>query len=443
MPDRRWRRAVAALLACQALFVAAPLSAQADTALPQDRPATAEAQRAATTLLPLLQGGNAFADAFSVNFLNSVPPEQVAALFAQMRNQHGMPGRIVSLTPTPGGDRFDLVVGYAHANVHFHLYVDGAARITGLRVSNITTANDSWVRLASDIDRLPGVVAWGLYRIEEDGRPALITGERNHLDMAVGSSFKLVILATLDDQIRRHRMRWDDVVRIDRRSVSTSEIVSWPMGSPLTLHTLAALMISQSDNSATDILLHHIGRERIEAFARNNGGLSGPNAFPMLSTIEATSLKNPALGDVRMRWLTGDAEQRRELLEQEQAQFIPANVDFSVFNDGPADIDSIEWFASPDSLARLLGWFTTRGSDEARAILAINPGIPADAAARWPYLGYKGGSEPGVMAMNLLMRDAQGRAYVAAMAWNNDQAPVDEAAMVTLISRASALLHER
>ena len=30
----------------------------------------------------------------------------------------------------------------------------------------------------------------------------------------------------------------------------------WPRGSPVTLHTLAALMISQSDNSATDMLLH-------------------------------------------------------------------------------------------------------------------------------------------------------------------------------------------
>lgn len=443
MPDRAWHRLLPLLLAVSVLPTADPASAQPVTQTVQITEAARSAQPAAEALLPLLQGGNDFAAVFSVNFLNSIPPQQVAALFAQMRNQHGVPERIVSLTPVASGDRFELVVGYTRANVHFQLFVDGASRIAGLRVTNITTANDSLPRLAGDIGRLPGIVGWGLYRIEEGGRPALITGERNHLDMAVGSSFKLAILATLDDQIRRHRMRWDDVVRIDRRSVSTSEIVSWPMGSPLTLHTLAALMISDSDNVATDILLHHIGRQRIEAFARNHGGLSGPNAFPMLSTIEATALKNPALGEVRTRWLTGDEAQRRELLEEEQALFTPENVDFSVFNDGPADIDSIEWFASSDSLARLLGWLSTRGSEEARAILAINPGIPTEAAARWDYLGYKGGSEPGVMAMNLLMRDAQGRTYVAAIAWNNDQAPVDEAALVMLISRASALLREQ
>ena len=443
MPDRRWLRGGAALLASLFLQTTPPVAASTDPAPTQAEPTTAAAERAAATLLPLLQGGSAFAETFSANFLNSVPSEQVAALFAQMRNQHGMPGRIVSLIPAPAGDRYELVVGYDRANVHFQLFVDSAARIAGLRITNITTANDSLPRLASDLARLPGVVAWGLYRIEEDGRAALISGERNHLDMAVGSSFKLAILGALDEQIRRRRMRWDDVIRIDRRSVSTSEIVRWPMGSPLTLHTLAALMISESDNSATDMLLHHIGRDRIEAFARSHGGLSGPNAFPMLSTIEATALKNPALAEVRTRWLTGDEHERRQLLQEEQASFVPENVDFTVFNDGPADIDSIEWFASPDSLAGLLGWFATRGSEEARAILAINPGIPGDAAARWAYLGYKGGSEPGVMAMNMLMRDAQGRAYVASIAWNNDQAPVDEAAMVMLASRASALLGDQ
>ena len=425
----------ASLLAWPAPLTAQPVAAhvEADSQLPL-------ADRAAAALLPLLQGGNDFGAVFSANFLNAVPPEQVAALFAQMRNQHGMPSGVIRLDRAPSGDRFELVVGYARAHVHFQMFVDGEGRIAGLRVTNVTTANDSYARLIDDINRLPGTVAWGLYRLDPAGQPALITGANSHLDMAVGSSFKLAILATLDDQIRRHRMRWDDVVRIDRRSVSTSEIARWPLGSPVTLHTLATLMISQSDNSATDILLHHVGRERVEEFARRHGGLSGAQAFPMLSTIEATALKNPALGEVRTRWLTGDEAERRALLDEAQARFTPANVDFSVFNDGPADIDSIEWFASPDSLAALLGWFAERGTDEARAILAINPGIPSDAAARWAYLGYKGGSEPGVMAMNLLLRDADNRQFVIAMAWNNAEAPVDEAAMVMLASRASALL---
>lgn len=439
MPDQVRGVRLVGLLLAGSTCVPVPLAAQTAPVVASS-PANAFAGPA-RALLPLLRGGESPYDAvFSANFLNSIPAEQIAALFAQMRNQHGQPQQIVSVTPSPRGERAELVVGYARANVHFQLYVDAAARISGLRVTNITTANDSIARLAGDLDRLPGVVAWGLYRIDEDGSPLIVSGARSHLDMAVGSTFKLVVLASLDDQIRRHRMRWSDVIRIDRRSVSTSAINRWPMGSPVTLHTLATLMISQSDNDATDLLLHHIGRERIEAFAQTHGGLSGPNAFPMLSTIEATALKNPALGEVRTRWLTGDEDQRRELLDEAQDSFTPAQVDFSVFNAGPADIDSIEWFASPDSIARLMGWFATRGSDEARAILAVNPGIPADAAARWDYLGYKGGSEPGVMAMNLLMRDAQGQNYVAAMAWNDDTAPVDEAAMVTLISRASALL---
>ncbi len=42
--------------------------------------------------------------------------------------------------------------------------------------------------------------------------------------------------------------------------------------------------------------------------------------------------------------------------------------------------------------------------------LAVNPGMPVD-KARWPYVGFKGGSEPGVLQLTWLLR-ARGRALV-------------------------------
>lgn len=199
-------------------------------------------------------------------------------------------------------------------------------------------------------------------------------------------------------------------------------------------------MISQSDNRATDILLHHVGRARVEAFARRRGGLSGPNAFPILSTLEATVLKNPALREARQRWLNGSERERRAVLAGAAQDWTPAQVDYSAFSSGPADIDHIEWFASADSIAALLGWFGTQGSEDARAILAINPGIPAAAAANWGYVGYKGGSEPGVIALSLLLRAQSGEAFVASFSWNNSVAAVDEARFATIVARGAELL---
>ncbi|MGQ9871393.1 serine hydrolase [Leptodesmis sp.] len=54
---------------------------------------------------------------------------------------------------------------------------------------------------------------------------------------------------------------------------------TWPDDSLLTVQSLAPLMISQSDNTVTDHLIHLVRREAIEAIA--------PCHRPFLSTREA------------------------------------------------------------------------------------------------------------------------------------------------------------
>src|SRR3546814_20739954 len=84
---------------------------------------------------------------------------------------------------------------------------------------------------------------------------------------------------------------------------------------------------------------------------------------------------------------------------------IPAGL----FQDNKPNRIGIEWYASPADLARVMDWLRrhteTGPAAEARRILGLNPGIPADAASHWAYVGYKGGSEPGVL-------DKIGRAHV-------------------------------
>ena len=45
----------------------------------------------------------------------------------------------------------------------------------------------------------------------------------------------------------------------------------WPKGAPVTLHTLATLMISISDNTATDQLIAIVGRDAIAEELRASG----------------------------------------------------------------------------------------------------------------------------------------------------------------------------
>jgi len=81
-----------------------------------------------------------------------------------------------------------------------------------------------------------------------------------------------------------------------------------------------------------------------------------------------------------------------------------------------------------------------RAGGDALPILAVNPGIaPAD-AKRWRYLGYKGGSEPGVIAMHFLAQARDGDWYALSASWNNPAARVDEPRFVALMTRALNLL---
>jgi hypothetical protein len=124
--------------------------------------------------------------------------------------------------------------------------------------------------------------------------------------------FKLFILAELDRQVRAGERRWSDVAPLSRKSLPSGMLQDWPEGAPLTLHSLAALMISQSDNSASDTLLHLLGREKVEALLPALG-LRNPAANrPFLSTLEAFALK----GDddvLTRRWLATDEAGRRKL----------------------------------------------------------------------------------------------------------------------------------
>jgi hypothetical protein len=65
--------------------------------------------------------------------------------------------------------------------------------------------------------------------------------------------------------------------------------------------------------------------------------------------------------------------------------------------------------------------------------------IAPTAATQFAYVGYKGGSEPGVIAMTFLLRRTDGGWRAVSASWNNPAAPVDEARFIDLVTRLVAL----
>jgi hypothetical protein len=213
----------------------------------------------------------------------------------------------------------------------------------------------------------------------------------------------------------------------------------WPEGAPATLHTLAALMISRSDNTATDLLLHAAGRENVEAMMERIGIAAAARNRPFLSTAEAFALKGgpPALAQA---WIAGNEAARRRLLAGAVAAVPLGSIDLARFVAAPAHIESVEWFASAADLARVMDWFRREVSSEARAILGISPGPTVRRAEGETYIGFKGGSETGVINLTWLVRSEAGVWHAVAATWNDPAAPVDNDRFLALASRAVQLV---
>jgi len=217
----------------------------------------------------------------------------------------------------------------------------------------------------------------------------------------------------------------------------------WPNASPMTLHTLATLMISVSDNRATDTLIRLIGQRKLSEIVQKTGHGRPDDLRPMLTTREAMALKMPQGDTIRNRYVAATPDERPDIIRNARSELAQIPLDPRIMMGQPSHIDSVEWFASAADIIALLDWLDHRASPETRAIMALNPGIGQDAARRWEYLGYKGGSEPGVLSMNFLLKSRSGARYGISAHWNDSTAPLDEGRFIALVTRLVNLLAER
>jgi beta-lactamase class A len=422
-------------------LAAAVLLAMAFLPSPTGAAPSATYQARAEQLLGLLRGPGGETHFFSTLFLDAVPVTQWRALAADLRARHGRPlalGAVRVESATAG----QVEIRYERATVGFTLVVapQPPGMVVGLHVVGVKTAGDSIDKVAAEIAALPGSTAFAVARLG-DGTPQMLQEKTGGAQMATGSSFKLYVLAELARAVAAGERRWGDVVPLGPKSFS-GRLRTWPDQAPMTLHSLATAMIAESDNSAADTLMLALGRDKVDAALEASGHAEPARALPLLTTAEAFALKMPDNADLRRRYAAAAPAERRTLLRENAAILTAGRVDIGSVAETPAAIEQIEWFASPRDMIALLDGLRRQGG-EALPILAVNPGIaPAD-AKRWRYLGYKGGSEPGVMAMNFLAQARDGSWYAVSAGWNNPAARVDEPAFAALLTRLLNLLAER
>lgn len=417
-----------------------PLSTAAQTQQGSAAATQSSFDRRAAQLADVINGNIAFDAYFTPQFQVAVPEAQFKAMTTGIAAQYGRAVGVEDLHSANGRSgslklRFEKGVATALLDV-------GAPpdeRVTGLRISGLVMTDDSFTRVESEIAVLPG--ATGFLVAEIDGkhiRP--IAAANADRQFAVGSTFKLYILDELAAQIAAGQRHWSDVVPLAHLSFSSVATANWPKDMPVTLQTLANWMISVSDNGAADTLIHLLGRERIEARMRAAGHSDPSRNSPFLTTVEAFALKGNNFADLRATYVKGDDAAQRKLLDSNASRLILANVDGVSFVEGPRFIDNLEWFASPDDIARAMVDLKDRKSPQVMSSLSINNGLGPEAGVAWSFLGYKGGSENGVLSMSFLgQRKSDAKWFVVTASWNNPAANVDTVQLVGFMTRLLAL----
>jgi hypothetical protein len=430
------------LIAALLLAALAPSPAGAQTGAPETAaPAEITAfDRRADQLVDLLNGRFAYADYFAPSFQSVLPEAQFKAVTAGMVAQYGRAVAIEQATSANGrSGTVALLFEKGIGTVQLDVGPADDDRVIGLRLTGFTMEGDSFARVADEIAALPGSTGFLVAEINRDAIRPIAAAEADR-QFAIGSTFKLYILGELAAQVAAGKRRWADVVPLSHFSFSSAGTANWPQDTPVTLQTLANWMISVSDNGATDTLIHLLGREKIEARMKAAGHSDPSRNIPFLTTVEAFALKGDNFADLRAKFAGADDRAQRRLIEDNGDHLVLANVDGISFTAGPRFIDSLEWFASPSDIARLMIDLRARKSDTAMAAMAINNGVGPVAGAEWRYLGYKGGSENGVLSMSLLgERKSDGKWYVVTASWNNPDANVKTETFVALVTRLLAL----
>lgn len=415
-----------------ALLMLVATSAVAQQPSPQLR---AGAER----IVGLLKGEIQPASLFNAAFRAQVPDAQILGVIQQLTAQYGAAGTLERIEPV-SAEAGIIHIRFARALVHMQLTVEPVPPhlVSGLLVAGADMQGDTMAAVLDELRQLPGQVNFAVARLG-GGAPAPLDTIDADRPLATGSTFKLFILGELSRQIQAGQRRWSDVVTIDRSSIGGGTIAGFPRGAPVTLHTLASLMISISDNSATDILLHVVGRENVERMMAAMGVRDPARNRPLLSTLELGLVK-AAPANAFALWQQADEATRRQLLANDYAATDASRINVALFAGNPVRIDTVEWFASASDFVRVMDWLRLHADPTAKAILAISGGLPQQQLSAVRYAGFKGGSEPGVANLTYLVQTRSGAWYALSTGWNNMAAPVEANRLAGLAARAIQLL---
>lgn len=342
------------------------------------------------------------ADIFAPAFLAQVPVSQIVPIRQQVTGSLGVFQRI-------DGSGGQYTAYYTRGTVKVLIHLDAQGKIDSLLLRDPIVLGGSLDDAVKGFAGLPGITS---YVVLKNGREIA----SYHADRALGagSTFKLAVLNALRKQIEAGKHRWNEVVALRPawKSLPSGVLQNWPDNAPVTIATLATEMISISDNTGADSLIHIVGRNAIQPYGGTN--------VPFLTTREMFTIKSRKNAELRARYRIGDAGQRAAVLAELDKQPLP---DATELDTDPL-LSDIEWHFTNRQLCELM-----QGVADL-PLMTVNPGIANP--SQWKRVAYKGGSDWGVISMTTWLEAKNGTHYCVSASWNDSKAAVAEGTFSTI-----------
>jgi hypothetical protein len=315
---------------------------------------------------------------------------------------------IVAVRP----DRVQAVVQVGGRDHLFRLRVDQTGRVDNVDLNPHEPTPASWAEIDTRLAALGARVSFAAAEIEPDGQCRTVHGLDADVLRPIGSGVKLYVLGALGQAVVDGQATWAEplAIRDDWRSPFSSELENQPTGAPLTLAEHADAMISISDNTATDHLIHRLGRDAVlRQFALF--GQQRPEANALFPTTKAFFHLKIDSARARQYLALAPHERAAELAELDRLPLLDTRPTWT----RPRDIDQIEFFASPADICRAYAGLMLLDQPEIDHALSIaDHGLNLD-ESRFATVWFKPGSEPGVMALNYLGRTVDGRSLAISL----------------------------
>lgn len=375
------------------------------------------------------------------------------------------------------GSMWEIVVAVEGAEAH---------RISGLRFrpapQEAIAPLKTWADADAVLNTLGATRSLAVYEVALDGTrtPVHLVNEREALP--VGSTFKLFVLGALAEWIEAGGAgaesagagaggapTWEESLEIDDgwKSLPSGVMQSLPRGSEAPLLEFATKMISLSDNTATDHIIKRLGRERVERFyAARVSPEAARKTMPFLTTREMFNIKISMDPNRLEKYASANEAARRAMLTGAPPEVGAAappppggaageppapgisGEEPSLMNAQqwrvPQGVDRVEWFASADEMCAVMVELWRMAQRPALAkvadVCSKNRGLPLD-PEEWPYVMFKGGSEPGVLNVTWMLERPPGATrtvtakYVVSLTVMDPAKPLDEDKAIGLAQR--------